>query len=64
MMLRLSLPIRELCGLSGTTIIAHVGWVQSFEDLGSCSDRKDLLARLFEAVFSMAPKKASTKRAG
>ena len=64
MTLRLSLLIREFRRLSGSTITTHVGRVLSFEELSSGSDRKDLLARLFDAVFSMAPKKkAFLKRA-
>ncbi len=58
MTLRLSLLIREFRRLSGSTITARM-WVRvlSWEELSSGSDRKDLLARLFDAVFSMAPKK-------
>ncbi|NUS69403.1 MAG: glycerol acyltransferase [Ensifer adhaerens] len=53
--LRLSLLIREFRRLSGTTIAACIGGVLTPEDLGACGDRKDLLARIYEAVFSMAP---------
>ncbi|RAS06196.1 lysophospholipid acyltransferase family protein [Ensifer adhaerens] len=53
--LRLSLLIREFRRLSGTTIAARIGGVLTPEDLGACGDRKDLLARIYEAVFSMAP---------
>ena len=57
MTLRLSLLIREFRRLSGTTLTAHIGKVISWEELSSGNDRKDLLARLYDAVFSMAPKK-------
>ncbi|WP_183830985.1 lysophospholipid acyltransferase family protein [Rhizobium sp. BK377] len=60
MTLRLSLLIREFRRLSGSTIIAHVGRVLSWEELSSGSDRKDLLARLFDAVFSMASKRRAS----
>lgn len=63
--LRLSLLIREFRRLSGTTIAARVGRVLTPEDLCSCGDRKDLLARIYEAVFSMAPpRRRFLKRAG
>lgn len=55
MTLRLSLLIREFRRLSGCTITAHVGQMLRWESLSEGSDRKDLLARLHEAVFSMAP---------
>lgn len=53
--LRVSLLIREFRRLSGSTIRARVGETMPWEDLSSHADRKDLLARLFGAVFSMAP---------
>lgn len=53
--LRVSLLIREFRRLSGSTIRARVGEMIPWEDLSSHADRKDLLARLFGAVFSMAP---------
>ncbi|OCP01116.1 MULTISPECIES: lysophospholipid acyltransferase family protein [unclassified Ensifer] len=63
--LRLSLLIREFRRLSGTTIAARVGHVLTPEDLGTCGDRKDLLARIYEAVFSMAPpRRRFLRRAG
>ncbi|EJC79377.1 putative hemolysin [Rhizobium leguminosarum bv. trifolii WSM2297] len=62
MTLRLSLLIGEFRRLSGSTITAHVGKVQSWEALSSGSDRKGLLARLYEAVFSMAPPKRARQR--
>ncbi|WP_027667456.1 lysophospholipid acyltransferase family protein [Rhizobium leguminosarum] len=54
MTLRLSLLIREFRRQSGSTIKAHVGKVLSWQALSS-GDRKDMLARLYDAVFSMAP---------
>lgn len=62
--LRLSLLIREFRRLSGSTITSHVGDVITWEAL-SCGDRKDMLSRLYSAVFSMAPpKRPFLKRAG
>ncbi|MDH4441326.1 MAG: lysophospholipid acyltransferase family protein [Rhizobium sp.] len=53
--LRVSLLIREFRRLSGSSISARVGPMMSWEELSTLSDRKDLLARLFGAVFCMAP---------
>jgi putative hemolysin len=53
--LRISLLIREFRRLSGSTITSHIGNVISWETLSSGGDRKDLLSRLYSAVFSMAP---------
>lgn len=53
--LRVSLLIREFRRLSGSAISARVGSMMSWEELSTLTDRKDLLARLFGAVFSMAP---------
>lgn len=53
--LRVSLLIREFRRLSGSAISARVGPMMAWEELSTLSDRKDLLARLFGAVFSMAP---------
>jgi putative hemolysin len=53
--LRVSLLIREFRRLSGTAISARVGPMMAWEELSTLADRKDLLARLFGAVFSMAP---------
>jgi putative hemolysin len=65
MTLRLSLLIREFRRLSGSTITAHVGAVLTWEELAGGNDRKDLLARLYDAVFSMTPpKRPFTRRAG
>ncbi|MFN3831511.1 MAG: lysophospholipid acyltransferase family protein [Allorhizobium sp.] len=53
--LRVSLLIREFRRLSGSTIRARVGVMIPWEELSSHGDRKELLARLFGAVFAMAP---------
>lgn len=53
--LRVSLLIREFRRLSGSTIRARVGLMIPWEELSTHGDRKDLLARLFGAVFAMAP---------
>ncbi|MDK1492157.1 lysophospholipid acyltransferase family protein [Sinorhizobium sp. 7-81] len=53
--LRISLLIREFRRLSGTTIAARIGRVLAWEELRAHGDRKDLLARIYDAVFSMAP---------
>ena len=53
--LRLSLLIREFRRLSGTTISSHIGKIISWEELSAIPDRKDILTRIYDAVFSMAP---------
>ncbi|MET0748246.1 MAG: lysophospholipid acyltransferase family protein [Rhizobium sp.] len=53
--LRISMLIREFRRLSGSTITSHIGSIMSFETLSQGADRKDLLSRLYSAVFSMAP---------
>lgn len=60
--LRVSLLIREFRRLSGSTIRARVGVMIPWEELSTHADRKDLLARLFGAVFSMAPAERSKVR--
>ncbi|MDK1376723.1 MULTISPECIES: 1-acyl-sn-glycerol-3-phosphate acyltransferase [unclassified Sinorhizobium] len=63
--LRLSLLIREFRRLSGTTIAARIGGILPWEELCAHGDRKDLLARIYDAVFSMAPpRRRLLKRAG
>jgi putative hemolysin len=52
--LRLSLLLREFRRLSGKTIVAHAGQILPYEKL-RMNDRKDLLAALYGAVFSLAP---------
>ncbi len=63
--LRLSLLIREFKQLSGSTISARVGAMIGWDELGSIPDRKDLLGRIYEAVFAMQPpRRVRFKRAG
>lgn len=57
--LRLSLLIREFRRLSGSTISARVGAVMTWEELSCSTDRKNMLARLYDSVFSMCPPKLS-----
>jgi len=60
--LRLSLLIREFKRLSGTTIRARVGRVMGWEEMAGVTDRKDLLLKLYAAVFSMGiPPKAPAR---
>lgn len=62
MTLRLSLLIHEFRRLSGRTITAHVGKVLTWETLSCGGDRKNLLDRLYEAVFSMQPPKRAVRK--
>jgi len=62
MTLRLSLLIHEFSRLSGRTITAHVGKVLTWETLSSGSDRRNLLDRLYAAVFLMAPPKRAVRK--
>jgi putative hemolysin len=55
MTLRISLLIREFRRLSGTTISTRIGKLIAWEELGVIADRKDILTRIYDAVFSMAP---------
>ncbi|MBP1846830.1 putative hemolysin [Rhizobium petrolearium] len=55
MTLRLSLLIREFKQLSGSTIRARVGEIMTWDEMSAIADRRDLLARLYDAVFSMQP---------
>ena len=55
MTLRLSLLIREFKRLSGTTISSRIGAMIGWEELSAYADRKDLLARIYDSVFSLAP---------
>ncbi|MCD1266471.1 glycerol acyltransferase [Shinella sumterensis] len=62
--LRLSLLIREFRRLSGSTITARIGATIPWAALAA-SDRKGIMARLYDAVFAMAPARRSLrKRAG
>ncbi len=64
MTLRLSLLIREFKRLSGSTIRARVGAMMTWEELSGIKERKDLLALLYGAVFSMRPvRRSRLKRA-
>ncbi|WP_457586259.1 lysophospholipid acyltransferase family protein [Ensifer canadensis] len=63
--LRISLLIREFRRLSGTTIAARIGHILTWEELCTHGDRKALLDRIYEAVFSMAPpRRRFLRRAG
>lgn len=63
--LRLSLLIREFKRLSGTTIQARVGPMIGWDQLHAISDRKELLARIYDAVFAMQPpRRPRFRRAG
>lgn len=64
--LRLSLLIREFKRLSGSTIRAHIGAMMTWDELSGITDRKDLLVRLYDAVFRMRrerPKERQRRRA-
>ncbi len=62
MTLRISLLIREFRRLSGTTISSRIGPMISWEELSAYGDRKDLLTRIYDAVFSMAPRRIGMLR--
>ncbi|MDO9417090.1 lysophospholipid acyltransferase family protein [Pararhizobium sp.] len=63
--LRLSLLIREFSRLSGKTISSRIGQMIGWEELSAIPDRKDMLTRLYDAVFSLAPpKRPFLRRAG
>lgn len=53
--LRISLLIREFRRLSGTTISSRIGQLIAWEELSAIADRKDILTRIYDGVFSMAP---------
>ncbi|MCM2474850.1 glycerol acyltransferase [Rhizobium sp. CG5] len=55
MTLRISLLIREFRRLSGSTITARIGSVITWDEMSKQSDRKLLLATLYDRVFCMAP---------
>ncbi len=52
--LRLSLLVREFFRMSGGSIQARIGEMIHWHDLSVIIDRKDLLTRLYEAVFSLS----------
>ena len=63
--LRLSLLIREFKRLSGSTISVRIGAMIGWDQLSAISDRKDLLTRIYDAVFAMQPRRRPRfKRAG
>lgn len=62
--LRLSLLVREFCRLSGRTIHARIGDVIRWDDLSGMTDRKDMLARLYQEVFSLAGDGENGRTAG
>lgn len=66
MTFRISLLVREFRRLSGSTISARVGPLIAWDELGTMTDRKDLLSHLFAAVFSMEPvrRRGLLKKAG
>ena len=62
--LRISLLIREFRRLSGTTISSRIGQLIAWEELSAIADRKDILTRIYDGVFCMAPpRKPFLKRA-
>jgi putative hemolysin len=61
MTLRLSLLIREFRRRVGTRLVARVGDVVAFEDLKNRSDRKALMAELYERVHALAPHDAEVR---
>lgn len=61
--LRTSLLIREFIRLSGKSISVRVGKVIPWSELQTLRDRKDLIAHLYRAVFSLAPQQPGRRRA-
>lgn len=61
--LRTSLLIREFIRLSGKTISARVGKVIPWSEIAPLRDRKELIAYLYRAVFSLAPHQPDRRRA-
>ena len=62
MTLRVSLLIREFRRLSGSTITSRIGEVIHWSELSQIADRKDMLSRLYDAVFSMAPHRKFSRK--
>ena len=62
MTLRVSLLIREFRRLSGSTISSRIGEVICWEELSQITDRKDMLSRLYNSVFSMAPHRKFSRK--
>jgi len=61
--LRTSLLIREFIRLSGKSISVRIGKVIPWSEIEPLRDRKDLIAYLYRAVFSLAPQQPDRRRA-
>ena len=61
--LRTSLLIREFVRLSGKSISVRIGKVIAWAELEPLRDRKQLIAHLYRAVFSLAPEQPVRRRA-
>lgn len=61
--LRTSLLIREFIRLSGKSINARIGKVIPWAEIEPLRDRKELIAYLHRAVFSLAPLRQNRRRA-
>jgi putative hemolysin len=61
--LRTSLLIREFVRLSGKSISVRIGKVIAWPELAPLRDRKELIAHLYRAVFSLAPQQPDRHRA-
>jgi putative hemolysin len=61
--LRTSLLIREFVHLSGKSINVRIGKVVAWPELEPLRDRKQLIAHLYRAVFSLAPEQPDRRRA-
>jgi len=61
--LRTSLLIREFVHLSGKSISVRIGKVVAWPELEPLRDRKQLIAHLYRAVFSLAPEQPDRRRA-
>jgi putative hemolysin len=60
--LRTSLLIREFVRLSGKSISVRIGKVIAWRELEPLRDRKQLIAHLYRAVFSLAPEQPDNRR--
>jgi len=58
--LRFRFLIREFKRLSGSTIRAQVGEMMTWDEISGIADRKDLLRKLYDAVFTMQPPRKRT----
>jgi len=61
--LRTSLLIREFIRLSGRSISVRIGKVIRWSEIEPLRDRKELIAYLHRAVFSLAPQQVERRRA-